>query len=370
MANSNDALEIRVFQPGDAPELRQIVRQVFSLFERISFHITSNTLVAVDHGRVVGAVVLKFLETGSRGRTGIVSRIFVAPDYTRRGVGARLRDAALDVFSDNECAHVLANIDRDNTNSTNLFVAAGFDPMGPGSIVSIFGFQSIRILRHTAHILDPGYALFIRRGKASTPVATQPGLQLVASLVLHIPIVMILLLRILESPQWSPVMTYRLSAVVALLTLARLSAMWLVARYRGIAVRYHMWESGFLLSAGVAGLFGFLMPVTGSLYPKESFWSVREFKGPLASMAVAGLILPAVMVLGAVWATSVVSDPRALAWLWWIRRAGAWFLLTDGLLPMYPFTAYNAARIYRWSRTAWVFTAGFSLAVAVVSMGW
>jgi hypothetical protein len=205
---------------------------------------------------------------------------------------------------------------------------------------------------------------------ASTPLATQPFLQLVASLVLHIPIVMLLLLRILESSQWSPVMTYRLSAVVAFLILARLSAMWSVARYRGIAVRYHMWESGFLLSAGVAGLFGFLMPVTGSMYPKEALWSVREFKGPLASMAVAGLMLQAVIVLAAVWATSVVSDPRALAWLWWIRRAGAWFLLTDGLLPMYPFTAYNAARIYRWSRTAWVISAGFSLAVAVVSMAW
>ncbi|MFP4508743.1 MAG: N-acetyltransferase family protein [Spirochaetaceae bacterium] len=370
MANSNDSVEIRVFEPRDAPEVKKIVRKVFSLFTRASFHVTPNTLVAVDSGRVVGAVVLKFLESGQRGRTGIVSWIFVDPDDTRRGVAAMLRDAALDVFSKNECAHVLARIDRDNTSATNLFAAAGFEPTGPGTVLSIFGFQSIRILRHTAHIFDPGHALFIRSGTAPTPVATQPWLQLVASLVLHIPIVMLLLLRILESPEWSPVMTYRLSAVVAALILIRLSAMWLVARYRGIRVQYHIWESGFLLSLGVAGIFGFLMPVTGSLYPREPFWSVREFKGPLASMAAAGLILPAVILLVAVWATSVVSDPHALAWLWWIRRAGAWFLLTDGLLPVEPFSAYNAARIYRWSRTAWVCTAGLSLAVSVVAMTW
>lgn len=374
MVNSTNPPDIRVLDPADVPQIRSIVRRAFSPFVRMSFHLTPNTLVAVDDGRVCGAVVLKTVDSRKTGRTGIVSWIFVDPDYSGLGVASRLRDAALDALDGNSCTRVVANIDRDNTNSTNLFAAAGFRAMGPGALFSVFGSGALRIMRHTTHILDPGYALFVKdpadSGRVQTHLQTRPVLQLLATLVLHIPIVMLLLLRLLETPQWSPLLTYRLAAVVAGLLLLRLGAMWMAARYRGIAVRYHMWESGFLLSIGAAGLFGFLMPVTGSLYPKETFWSARELRGPLATMAVAGLAVVSAATLVSIWATNTFSDPHALAWLWWVRRAGAWFLLTDGLLPIYPFSAYNAARIYRWSRTAWVLVAGFSIAVAIMAMVW
>ncbi len=360
--------------PADVPQIRSIVRRAFSPFVRISFHVTPNTLVAVDEGRVCGAVILKTVDSRNNRRTGIVSWIFVDPDYSGLGVAAHLRDAALDALAANRCTRIVANIDRDNTNSTNLFAAAGFRAMGPGALFSIFGPGVIRIMRHTMHILDPGYALFVKdpadSGQVQTNLPTRPVLQLLATLVLHIPIVMLLLLRLLEKPQWSPLLTYRLAAVVAGLLLLRSGAMWMAARYRGIAVRYHMWESGFLLSIGAAGLFGFLMPVTGALYPEGTFWSAREFRGPLATMAVAGLASVSAATLVSIWASNTFSDPQVLAWVWWIRRAGAWFLLTDGLLPMYPFSAYNAARIYRWSRSAWVLTAGFSVAVAIMAMVW
>ncbi len=361
---------IRAIEPSDAPAIRGIVRQVFSPFVRTSFHLTPHTLVAIDGDRLCAGVVLKLVDSKRYGRIGIISWIFVAPGYEGRGIASLLRDAALDVLGQNGCDCIVANIDRENTRSANLFRAAGFEPLGPGALLSVFGWGLFRVLRHTTHILDPGYALFVRRTGESLQVATQPVMQLVATLVLHVPLVMLLLLRTLASPEWSPVMTYRLSAVVAVLILVRLAAMRAVSLVRRLPVRYHMWESGFLLSAGAAGLFGFLMPVTGSLYPASRFWSVREYDGPLASMALAGLFPVAVLTLLAVWLSGAVSHPEALAWVWWVRRAGAWFLLTDGLLPFYPFTAYNAARIFRWSRIAWICTAGLSLAVAIVAMVW
>ena len=49
--------------------------------------------VAVEGGRVVGAIL-----AGHDGRRGYISHTAVAPDHQRRGIGAKLVEAALDGF--------------------------------------------------------------------------------------------------------------------------------------------------------------------------------------------------------------------------------------------------------------------------------
>ncbi len=68
---------------------------------------------------------------------------------------------------------------------------------------------------------------------------------------------------------------------MVLFALARLfglreGAMRVIGGRSSLGLRHRMWETGLLLSVGIAFLFGGILPVPGSVYPAGDRWRYRE----------------------------------------------------------------------------------------------
>ncbi|MFW5994956.1 MAG: N-acetyltransferase family protein, partial [Spirochaetia bacterium] len=294
----------------------------------------------------------------------------VDPPAQGQGIGAALLREGCSVLFANGCEELFATIAGDNVRSSHLFAAEGFGELSAGALFDTYGIGALFVAAHAQHVFDPGYCLWRR---PPTAARARPSLQFVSTLVLHIPVVVLYLLRVLGVEHFEAVMAYRLSAVLSGLIALRLFSTWAVARLRGLRTRYRMWGSGFTFSLLVAPAFGAIMPMPGGLYPypratRSGPTSSRDHRRTLAAASAAGLLSTA---LAGVLATLIMSgnpsglDPVAVAWLVWVRRVVVAFLVVDGILPMYPFDAYAAARIRRWSVPAWVITAALTLSAVL-----
>ncbi len=346
----------------DRPLVRTIVRRAFPVLVRSSFTFGSHTLV-FDDGAIRGGVVVRMFRLPSGRRAGLVAWIFVDPEAQGRGIGGDLLDAALELFEANGCEEIFANISGDNTDSSRRFAARGFDELSAGALFATYGLGALSVIVHAKHVFDVGYCLWRRppqRGQS------RPKLQLLSTVILHLPIAALVVARTANLQYFDPIIAYRLTGVIALFAVMRTAVTWSAARIAGLRLRYRMWESGFALAAVAAAVFGVIMPIPGSLYPRERDWSFRAVRHVLALISIAGLISSAVLGAAATLIMELGAPVGAIPWLVWARRVAVSFLLVDGVLPVFPFEAYAANRIRRWSTPAWVVTAACSLSAALL----
>ncbi|MFP4642771.1 MAG: N-acetyltransferase family protein [Spirochaetales bacterium] len=350
-------------QDKDRPRVREIVRNVFPVLVRSSFGFGSQTLVYESDGRVRGGIVLKFFPLPSGSTGGLVSWIFVDPGDQGSGIGKRLLTEGLSALEANGCTHLFADIAGDNTALSRLFASEGFREISAGALFDTYGIGALGVIANTQHLFDVGHALWRKPPQSRPP---RPGMQLVSTLALHIPIALLYLIRSLRVENLEAVMVYRLSGVLALLILLRLAATWITARVAGVRLRYRMWERGMPLGMLVAAGFGVIFPIPGSLYPREPGWSFEKYARVLALASVAGVA--AVAATGGLAAVlmRLADSPAAVGWLVWVRRSAVALLVVDAVLPVYPFDAYAANRVRRYSVPAWVLLAAFSIAAAML----
>ncbi len=347
----------------DRPAVRAVVRRAFPALVRSSFTFGSHALV-FDEGAIRGGVVVKMFRLPSGRRGGLVAWIFVDPEAQGRGIGGELLDAALELLEANGCEEIFANISGDNTDSSRRFSARGFDELSAGALFTTYGIGALSVIVHAKHLFDVGYCLWRRPAQRQPP---RPRLQLLSSAILHLPIAALMILRTTNIQYFDPIIVYRLTGTVTLFLLMRTIVSWTVARIAGVRLRYRMWESGFVLAAVVSVAFGVLMPIPGSLYPRERDWSFQNVAHVLGVISIAGLIASAALGATAAVIMELGAPPvEALPWLVWTRRVAVSFLLVDGVLPVFPFEAYAANRIRRWCTPAWIVTAACSLGAALL----
>ena len=142
-------------------------------------------------------------------------------------------------------------------------------------------------------------------------------------------------------------------AIVALFGL-REAAMRLAARLQGLPVQHRMWEAAFPLSAGVALVLGWFLPMPGCVYPWSGTWSYRSLLPKLGPITFAGA--SAVLAFTwAVWGLLWFGDPppEITSWLRFAHVAGQMLALFEVLLPFSIFVSFNGRRVWDWSRPAW-----------------
>lgn len=354
---------IRPMNDEDRQLVRAIVRRAFPVPVRFSFTFGSHALV-FDDGVIRGGVVVKMFRLPSGRRAGLVAWIFVDPAAQGRGIGGALLDAALELLESNGCEEVFASISGDNTDSSRRFSARGFDELSAGALFTTYRIGALSVVVHAKHLFDVGYCLWRRPAQRQQP---RPRMQLLSSAILHLPIAALIILRTSNIQYFDPIIVYRLTGTIALFLLVRTVVSWTVARIAGIRLRYRMWESGFVLAAVAAVAFGVLMPIPGSLYPRERNWSFRDVAHVLGLISIAGLISSAVLGASATAIMELGAPPvGTLPWLVWMRRVAVSFIVVDGVLPVFPFEVYAANRIRRWSTPTWIVTAAFSLSAALL----
>jgi len=367
----DNGVVIRPMADGDRRTVRRIVRATFPAVVRGLFAFAGHTLVAERDGVPVGAVVLRLARVRLGERKvpiGVVSWVCVAPHAQGAGIGTQLIRAGIAFLEGQGVSRIYANIHGDNAESARRFAAAGFRPLPAGALWWGYGIHAVRVAALTGHLFDVGYVLWQRPEPEPGKQPRKGGDGVVRTLVAHVPVCFLALVRMTVPGMWDWAMLGRMIVVLWALIVFRHLAQRFASRMLEWRGRYRIWESGFLPAVLTALAAGLVLPVTGAYYPRATAWRYEEHRRELGIVGLAGAWSVIGLTLAGVAAGALWEAPQVLWWVRWVEELGAVFLLANTVLPVFPFLSYDGVRILRYSSVAWTVTAGAALAVAIVAV--
>jgi GNAT superfamily N-acetyltransferase len=351
----SQTISVRLMRDDEKRAARVLAGRAFPPLGGVFFSPPPNTLVAEQDGQLVGAVVLKTFVLPDGRRGGVVMWLMTDPRARGLGVGQRLVEKALRFFEERSCQEVFACVGSFNTSSSNLFAAQGLTILSPGEQLRRYGFFGMLTLWLRTHRFggdDLGHFLWTHLGTAQ-PDSSR--LQWWGGALASALIFLLAGWRGGWLGEADP--TSVLSAIGAVLALLGLreAAMRLTAHLEGLSVRYRAWESAFVLSLGVALMFGVFFPIPGSVYPRDSGWRYRDLIPKLGPIAFAGastiLVLTwaiwEILHLGVILPGAITTSLRA------VHKAGLSLALVEVLLPFPPFVSFGGKRVWDWNRPVW-----------------
>ncbi|TVQ35880.1 MAG: GNAT family N-acetyltransferase [Spirochaetaceae bacterium] len=359
---------VRPMTPADRSETRSVARRCFGYFTILFFDFGAQTLVCEEDGRIIGGIALGVFAATPRsqragreseGRAGVIKWLFTLPEAQGRGVANALLQRALNWFNNQGCAELVTCVEGHNTASSNRFYDAGFRPLGFCAQLARYGAVLPRVWLGAFHLFDVGHFLWVRGQPAETRAAERRGVgggvaAWCTAVFLNAAILAVMRLRLGHPGAFSLGHASQLLSGVAVVLAVRTSAMLLAARAVGLQVRYRSWETGIVLSAGIAALFGGIFPVPGSVYPRGLRWRYRDLLpqlGPIGAVG-AGETLSLAWIL---WAVLHFFEPGG--WLGGALGSAAMFaralLVFDLLVPVFPFACFNGRRVLDWKPAVW-----------------
>ncbi len=345
------ALVIRPMEPAEKGEVRGIMRRCFPLLMRPFFSLGGVVLVAQHREDLLGAVVMNRCLCAGGAMTGIISWIFTAPEARGMGVGQALIDRALDHLERQGCDEILAVIEGTNTASSGLFSSRGFSLLSFGQQILRYRWQLPRVWYAAFHVIDIGHFLWRRPASVAD---SSPALQWLAGLLINTAGVLLALRGGMQ-----PMVLFALALLFGL----REGAMRVVGGRSSLGLRHRMWETGLLLSVGIAFLFGGILPVPGSVYPADDRWRYRESLSALGPVALAGMVPALALTLWAFY----LGPGGAGSVGQYLLMLGRRLIIFDTLLPFFPFNGYNGRRVYDWSPWTWLAAALSAMTVLLLT---
>ncbi|MDH3251186.1 MAG: GNAT family N-acetyltransferase [Ignavibacteria bacterium] len=343
---------IRPMVPEEMHLVHEVMRRSLPFFQRWFFAISHDVLVAEQFGRILGAIVLKFIPLPERRRGGVLSSLFTDPDARGRGVGRMLVDGGIHFLEKRGVEEILTCIEGNDDRMSNLLSSRGFSLLSSGQQFRRYGFGAFPVWLRISHYIDIGRFVWVRPSPEGERRA-------VAQRWWSITINALLLLMALWSEsgftRMEPVVFLAIPLACGVFFLLREEVMRRAASLYDLPVEFRMWESGFPASLIVAAAFGFWLPVPGSVYPAHAGWRYRELIPRLGRMAFAGSLAILLLTWGVVLTLRLLPhDPAVEYWLDSARVVGEWLTLFDIALPFFPYVSFNGRRIWDWSKPLWV----------------
>lgn len=379
---------IRPMEPCERREVTRLAIRAFGPLVTLLFSHREHCVVATDGERILGAAVAKHRSVRIRGENrtvGILSWVMSDPRAHGAGIGGALVGAIHDWFDEQGCDLKLALVEGHNSASFRRFAERGYRRLRPGEQLAQWGAATLRLWLKLPHIGDIGHFVWAcddretRAGEQATPQqhserAGQPPqpracgvAQLATGWAINAAIVLLLFWRVGLRPVFGTEALLTAAIVPAAVLALRNGAGALVLRCQGVRVRYRIWESAFVVSIPIAALFGGLLTVPGDVYPADEQFRSQNSRRQLGLsaltatlvMAGAALLLGLPQVTAAVPAQLVTSANL-------LRIALLTLLIFDGIIALFPFTAFLARRGWEWSPLAWAAGAAATAAAVVV----
>ena len=328
--------------------------------------LTPHTLVAEDkNGKLMGGAVLKAFRCAGQ-KVGLVHWIFTDPRQHGTGIGKALLDRAMEWFQEEKCDQIVAAVDGYNSRSWNLFEGKGFRYWSVSEQLHEFEWHWPAMLWGTLHFVDAGHFLLrLRLSRAAAKPGKTSGTGWKALVVTMLLLSLILFLAQVRQGDSSTVNLLELSvgsiAIMSLYVAIRLAGHAVTARTLGFSLQFRPWESGIILTLGIAAAFGWFFPYGGSFYlPKEKF-RYNEACPAMGKIVLAGII-PSLLLLGAFVIWSELSSPVWVSSLG--TSVGMGFGFFDTLFFFFPFQAMGGGHLWRWNRAVWLVTTMCFAAIA------
>lgn len=347
-------------EPEDRARLGPVLRRSLTPLQRVFFSWGQGGLIAELDGAPAGGMVLRTIARAGGRRMGFVDWVFTDPAARGQGVAGRLLEEALRLFEQQGCAETAACVEGHNTRSSAVFAQRGFGLLSPGEQVRRFGGSVLGVWLDMGHLYDVGHFVWAR------PAPTRPdspALQWLGTWLANALIALVGLWRQAGFASLEPLAAAAAAAATLLVLGLRAAAMALTARLLGLRVRFRAWESGLPIGLAIASATGFYFPSPGGVYPAAARWNGDDERARLGPAALMGTLTT----LAVLWLSK-------LALLGGVGEAGAARIgfemlvrvslplaLLDSLPAFWPFTAFNARRLWEWKRWAWALCAAAAL---------
>jgi ribosomal protein S18 acetylase RimI-like enzyme len=352
-------LEYRPIEHRDKRALKSLAARAFGPTGGGMVSLEEGGHVALDGAGVVGATVLKVI-TAAGGRIGLVAWIMVDPAAQGRGIASRLNELAHEWFAERDVDALLAMVEGYNQSSSKLFQSRGYRRLTLAGQLRAFGVGTLRVWLASFYVVSIGHFLWYRDARTEPDASasdTEPGrpssLAGLGAAILINALLMSLVYLLRGLPWTIPLAPAAIVGVPVVLVGVRTIVMALVARARGIEVRFSAWNGGLPLGL-VVGATGGYVPLPGTIYPRAQSYRYRDV---LAAIGPASLAAGLALVLLHAGLTVLELPVSAPAWLAQVQRfALSLFvpvILVDLLLPFFPLWGYLGRQVWNWSRVAW-----------------
>ncbi len=346
-------VRIRPMVPEEMHTVYEVMRKSVPFLQRWFFTISRNVLVAEQFGRILGAIVLKFIPLPEQRRGGLLSSLFTDPDVRGRGVGRMLVDGGIRFLEKNGVEEILSCVEGNDSCMANLLSSHGFSILPSGQQLRRYGFGVIPLWLRISHYIDIGRFLWIR---PSADAVQRSAAQRWGSILIN---ALLLLLAVWSEGGFGtlePVLFLSIPLACAMYLILREVAMRKAISSSDLSIEFRMWESGFPAGLVLAAAFGFWLPVPGSVYPSQAGWEYGKLIPVLGRMACAGSLVVLVLTWSATLVLLILPyESSAAYWLDSAKLVGEWLGLFDIALPFIPYVSFNGKKIWDWNTTVWLF---------------
>ncbi len=345
-------ITIRPMEKEEAQKVQKIGRRAFNGMESLMVTKPKEALVAVQDGKITGAVMYKFMKNGSR-KIGYVEYAFIDRDYHSQGIGGILYRAAVDLLWEKGCDAVTALVKDDNVGSWSLFLKNGFTRVSLPELVRQFGLSgALKQYFITPFCVGVGMEYYVALREKPCPSGKGgSGKQLLSFFLANF-----FLLLILLSSRIQYMAT--LSAAFFALLAGVVVAGYIGTRFSGRNWKFRHNNGGALICALIC-LVG-VFPMVGNWYP-ERYEKTKEFRRDMGITALAEWLF----LLG-ITAFAVFSGSSSQTILTIMGQFGTFFLIYR-MIPFYPFESFGGGRVLSWNKWLYGVMTVCSLALVIAS---
>lgn len=353
--------------------MKALARRCFNPIGWLFFSLGKQTFVAEHDGAIVAGVCLGTPRLPGGRVAGHIKWIFSAPEARGMGAAQALVDRAGEWFTEQRCTTWFAQVEGYNVSSSKLFATRGYERVRFADQVRRWGVGLPLVWFGIGHGMDLGHYLWVRDASAGTESAAAGSSASSATAWLGM-LVANTLIGYLVYLRWGGLAPFadlhRLWYVpVTMLVLigVRSLSMYAAAAAVRLPVEYRGWDTGAVLSLVITAVFGGILPVPGSLYPRSDDYSYCRELSRLGPIAFAGVV--SVLIVGwAIWAVQsyVGLSPRVDELLTTGLLFARYLAIFDALAVFFPLASYNGRRVLDWLLPAWLLPAAGTVALLVV----
>lgn len=342
----HDNIVIRQMRAGEEKEIVKVGRRAFQFFEGLFVVNPKKAMVAEINNKIVGGIIYKYTDKAAK-KVAYIDEAFVDPDYHGQGVGRRLYTETFSFLWEQGCDAITALVKDDNVGSWKLFIDNDFKRVTFLQAIKELGFTGLlKQFVKTPTLFGTGMDFYLatkeRKGVEKGSGFGQIVSFLLANLIFLTPAWVNLIHK--GSGSFKP---YFAAYITILLIFAGVRcAGGFFNQDRG-KLRFNNCGSliTFLFSFGL----GFF-PLNFNWYP-DKYQNTPGFKRRLAIPELVKWCIFMVLPLLAITDSAYFKAMAAISCNYLVLM----------IIPIYPFEALGAGRIYRYNKYIWLFTAVVTL---------
>lgn len=346
----NEKLMIRPIQQGEEKTVLNVGRKAFTFLEALFLTSAKNAMVADYEGNIIGAIIFSAVNSGTN-KIVYIDEAFVDPIYHGMGVGKKLYAETFAYLQEQGYDYITAMVKDDNVGSWKLCLDSGFVRTSFPEAMKHIGVGGL--LKH--HFRTPmAFATNMDFYMYSVNEQITPKTSHVFQLV-----VFLLVNLLFAFPIWLQLMGKPDAFATYIAAYATLLAIILLIRFCGSL--FYKEKKGFRLN-NCGGFLTILLAFFGSIFPMNANWYPETYENSDSfrrKLAIPELVKWMIFALLPFLAFTSYKYPQAIAEL-------SCIYLILSVIPLYPFDAYGAGRIYRYKKWLWLATAVISITEMVL----